>query len=61
MPDDNGKGNLELWLVQKNELIIVRQETRGMFFEKNCYVIKYSSASKKGGGDVVYFWQVKFM
>lgn len=59
MLDDNGKGILEAWRVQKNELVMIRPELRGMFFAKNCYVIKYTSANKRGG--VVYFWQVKFM
>ncbi len=56
MPDDNGKGNLELWRVQSRELVFVRPEMRGMFFEKNCYLVKYSPVNKRGG--VVYFWQV---
>lgn len=56
MPDDHGKGNLEIWRVQKRELVIVREEMRGMFFDNNCYVIKYTATHKKGG--VVYFWQV---
>lgn len=57
MPDDNGKGYLDVWRVQKNDLVVVSQEMRGMFFEKNCYIIKYSSVNKRGG--VVYFWQVR--
>lgn len=57
MPDDNGKGNLELFRVQKNDLVVVRQEMQGMFFDKNCYIIKYSSVKKRGG--VIYFWQVQ--
>lgn len=56
MLDDNGKGNLEMWRVMNRELVVVREEMRGMFFENNCYIIKYSSAKRQG---VVYFWQVR--
>lgn len=56
MLDDNGKGNLEMWRVLNRELVVVREEMRGMFFDNNCYIIKYSSAKRQG---VVYFWQVR--
>ncbi|XP_037040154.1 gelsolin-like isoform X1 [Bradysia coprophila] len=57
MTDDNGKGNVELWRVQNRELVVVRQEMQGMFFDRNCYLIKYSALNK--GGSVIYFWQGK--
>lgn len=57
MPDDNGKGLLELWRVHNRELVLVREDMRGMFFDKNCYIIKYTPQQKKSG--VVYFWQGK--
>lgn len=57
MPDDNGKGRAECWRVQNRELVVVRDEMWAMFFEKNCYVIKYTPLNKRGG--VVYFWQVR--
>lgn len=57
MPDDNGKGLLELWRVKNRELVVVRDNMRGMFFDQNCYVIKYTSQNNRGG--VIYYWQVK--
>lgn len=56
MTDDNGKGNVELWRVQNRELVVVRTEMRGMFFDRNCYLIKYSVPNKRDA--VIYFWQV---
>lgn len=59
MPD-NGEGEVEIWRVENFDLAPVPEETYGMFFGGDSYVIKYHYSNKRGGqGYVIYYWQGK--
>ncbi|GFO12419.1 advillin, partial [Plakobranchus ocellatus] len=53
LPDD-GSGHVQIWRVEKNDLVPQPEDTYGIFYTGDCYVLLYTY---KIDNYIVYFWQ----
>lgn len=58
MPDD-GSGSIEIWRIEKFQLVLVEKDKHGFFFGGDSYVIKYEYLTEGRSNYIVYFWQGK--
>jgi len=56
LPDD-GRGHVKVWRIENNEMVPQPEDTYGVFYTGDCYVIQYTY--KKAGKEkyIIYFWQ----
>ena len=56
-PDD-GSGSKQVWRVKSFELVPVREESHGVFYSGDCYVVLYTYLKNTKEYHIVYFWLV---
>ena len=55
-PIDDGKGKVEVWVVQDFKLESVKATSHGQFFGGDSYVILYTYLKNKNENYIIYFW-----
>ena len=56
-PDD-GSGSKQVWRVKSFELVTVSEESHGVFYSGDCYVVLYTYLKNTKEYHIVYFWLV---
>lgn len=56
-PDD-GSGSKQVWRVKSFELVPVPEESHGVFYSGDCYVVLYTYLKNTKEYHIVYFWLV---
>ena len=56
-PDD-GSGSKQVWRVKSFELVTVPEESHGVFYSGDCYVVLYTYLKNTKEYHIVYFWLV---
>jgi hypothetical protein len=51
---------VELWRIENFELAPVPEETHGLFFGGDSYVLKYTYTERNREKYIIYYWQVCF-
>lgn len=54
---DDGKGEIQLWIIRDFHLVPLRLDSAGMFYDEESYVILYKYLWKNKDSHIVYFWQ----
>ncbi|XP_059152876.1 advillin-like isoform X2 [Physella acuta] len=54
---DNGTGQIKCWRVENNDLVLQTEETHGIFYTGDCYVLLYTYATGGRQQYIIYFWQ----
>ncbi|XP_012936181.1 advillin [Aplysia californica] len=56
LPDD-GQGHVQIWRVEHNDLVPQPEDTYGIFYTGDCYIVLYTY--RKSGREcyILYFWQ----
>ena len=55
---DDGSGSKQVWRVKSFELVPVREESHGVFYSGDCYVVLYTYLKNTKEYHIVYFWLV---
>ncbi|KAK3760676.1 hypothetical protein RRG08_010649 [Elysia crispata] len=56
LPDD-GSGHLQIWRIEKNDLVPQPEDTYGIFYTGDCYILLYTYTVKNRDHFILYFWQ----
>ena len=50
----------QIWRIEYNDMIPVKQDSYGVFYGGDCYVVQYTYMVKNKDNYIVYYWQVGF-
>ncbi|ESO84882.1 hypothetical protein LOTGIDRAFT_221805 [Lottia gigantea] len=56
MPDD-GSGTVKIWRIENRERVAVPEDTYGVFYSGDCYILLYTYQKSNRDHYIIYFWQ----